>query len=271
MKHLIAFPIFESHNWRVEFKSPAWNDDVEVFRSQFREVFPEYSSWDNNVFLAVYDNGDLIGICEFGFHQDHIWIGYIWSKYKQQGLGTFMIKKLQEHYPEPQRLQCQVRKTNLASLGMFTKLGFKKIDEKKEGGIDWFILELNNSIQESLETNQEEKFYTKIDMGEMRHLRYNNIGKEVEIRPNAFKQISDTCNQIWENPTIWNRPYGSDIIQEIFIRYDAKWGEWNLHIEALEDEWFLITHLDKQGREIGWYKCDQISGVLQFLEDLKSN
>ena len=143
MKYLCKFPIFESKNeWQFEFKSNYRGDNVNQYQDILNNEFDQYTIEDLNVFLITKYNNDIIGICEFGIYETHIWISWIWSKIKHIGIASSMIEKILEYYPNTNELKCLVRKNNIPSLNMFFKLGFKIEQEFTKNNINWINLYL---------------------------------------------------------------------------------------------------------------------------------
>ena len=141
MKYLKYFE--NNTNNRFDLTSPAWNDDCKEYQSFLDKNFPGYkedSKWkDQSVYVSI-TSDKLLSVCEFQIYPDHIWISYIYTDVKQQGLSTSMIKYIIKCYPSVNKYKCYVRKSNIPSLNMFKKLGFEIIEEHDDS---FYELELN--------------------------------------------------------------------------------------------------------------------------------
>lgn len=100
----------------------------------------------------------------------------------------------------------------------------------------------------------------------------HQIGKRVIFQPNQISEINK-CLSKW-NITL-KKTTSEKGIYHVDINYNG--GEdyqLDITIIPIEDEWFLLNvreykhpiGWDLSGRDIPFYKCDQMGGLLQFLE-----
>jgi hypothetical protein len=102
---------------------------------------------------------------------------------------------------------------------------------------------------------------------------YNDlINNRVIFQPNQISEINK-CLSKW-NITLKKRSSERGIYN-LDINYNGgKDYQLDITIVPIEDEWFLLnvreykdlTDWDLSGIEIPYYKCDQLGGLLQFIE-----
>jgi hypothetical protein len=65
---------------------------------------------------------------------------------------------------------------------------------------------------------------------------------------------------------IWHRPYTASWVKTIEANFVG--GRTDILIELVEDEWYLVKFNDGMGlwRVDKFYKCDQLEGLLKFLD-----
>jgi hypothetical protein len=138
----------------------------------------------------------------------------------------------------------------------------------------WLIFE--NMGYENLEISRDD-YYDLITGGD------HQIGKRVIFQPNQISEINKFLSK-W-NITLKKTTSEKQGIYHVDINYNG--GEdyqLDITIIPIEDEWFLLNvreyksflavcaqgllprGWDLSGRDIPFYKCDQMGGLLQFLE-----
>ena len=141
---LLPYSSFNKENNRFNLISQSWGDNCSEAQNLLEKNFTIYkddNDWrDRCVYVTIHNNNELIGVCEIAIYTDHIFICYIYSAIRQQGIATSMIKYIMERYPDYNVYRCYVRKNNKSSLNMFKKLGFEII--KDEDDEEFYELEL---------------------------------------------------------------------------------------------------------------------------------
>jgi len=128
---------------------------------------------------------------------------------------------------------------------------------------NWRLFE--NMGYENQEISKDD-YYDLITSGDDR------LGKRVIFQPNQISEINK-CLSKW-NITL-KKTSSEKGIYTVDINYNG--GEdyqLDITIFPIEDEWFLLnvreykdlTGWDLSGIEIPYYKCDQLGGLLQFIE-----
>ena len=81
----------------------------------------------------------MVALCDIGYYHEtdefvkgeHIWINYIYTKHKRQGIAAKLIDKIKKGYPDC-NFGCMVEYSNYASVNLFKKLGFKITSKYKD-------------------------------------------------------------------------------------------------------------------------------------------
>lgn len=153
MIYIKGFKLFESKKeYDFEIKSKSWgnlsNKELKEYFNFLKNEFEIDNDYIENsdiwVYLSYKENGKLKALCDMGFYppdefhnKEHIFINYIYTETKRKGIGESMIRYLLNSYNEYDFV-CFVKQSNIPSLKMFQKLGFKikkdnyKFDDEKE-------------------------------------------------------------------------------------------------------------------------------------------
>ena len=137
----------------------------------------------------------------------------------------------------------------------------------------------------------EEDGYEKISNEEYRMLKgqieTEVSGNEVPISQKEYNKVKSLFEwkpfkcKLSKDKTIWPQIGGEKTIDEIKIVSHPmnKYVNYSIRIIKVEDEWWLVTYTSESGtkgpknrwgssmEDYGYYKCDQLYGLLKFLKD----
>ena len=100
-------------------------------------------TYDSDILLVVFDNEIPVGYNSIVKYKGGLYIYQIAvkKKYQNKGIGTLMLRKAIKIAEEENTfVTAHVMNYNVASQKMFLNLGFKKIDEDKNTGNGFYIL-----------------------------------------------------------------------------------------------------------------------------------
>ena len=100
-------------------------------------------TYDSDILLVVFDNEIPVGYNSIVKYKGGLYIYQIAvkKKYQNKGIGTLMLRKTIKIAEEENTfVTAHVMNYNVASQKMFLNLGFKKIDEDKNTGNGFYIL-----------------------------------------------------------------------------------------------------------------------------------
>jgi len=109
----------------LQFFSKAFDSFIKNIKD-----YKKYS--DLWTYLEYRVNGRLEALCDIGYYDEssefcegeHMWINYIYTDRKRQGIAGKLVDKLKESYPD-YNFACMVRYSNYPSVNLFKKQGFK--------------------------------------------------------------------------------------------------------------------------------------------------
>ena len=83
-------------------------------------------------FILEFDN-EIIGYSVCWYYLNELHIGNIAIKvgYQGQGLGSYLIKKIFEYFPDYEKAYLEVGISNLRAIGLYLKFGFKELSKRK--------------------------------------------------------------------------------------------------------------------------------------------
>lgn len=156
--------------YEYNFYSIEWGDSPDKINEIRNYLSEKFTSWkpdehdDYDLYLTLEKNNKIVAACEFSFYYEeeeeedikyphlfsknhsesenievkpnYISINYIYTDMKRRGIASKIIKMIIDQYPQIKIFGCYIRESNIASINMFKKLGFKfiKIDGNYKDG-----------------------------------------------------------------------------------------------------------------------------------------
>ena len=116
-----------------------------LYDNNFNNYYNLKEYINNNIYiLKCYEEDNIIKgfiIATKLYENIEILLIYVLKEYRNQGIGTKLIKSL-ENYNDIQNIILEVSKENNIAITLYSKLGFKKVDLRKKyyNGIDAYVL-----------------------------------------------------------------------------------------------------------------------------------
>lgn len=121
---------------------PCWLEQLEELEKQCfsvpwtREMLLHELISEHSVFLGAVSDGELLGYVSMMFVLDEGYISNVAvsEKYRRQGIGRSLIRKLTERAKELKLsfMTLEVRKSNIPAIALYSDYGFKPVGERKD-------------------------------------------------------------------------------------------------------------------------------------------
>ena len=125
-KHFAKLIVQDLTNYQ-EFIEKGWS--LKEINNQFNKTSNlSYGIFDNNLMLC-FIFGDLINIEKNSEYE--ILLIYVAKHFRNKGLGSKLIKKIEENCNNLTKIHLEVSEINLKGMSFYQKMGFKKIYTRK--------------------------------------------------------------------------------------------------------------------------------------------